>query len=253
MVQLNDFDLNRNLVIKKHWGENVMGVTTLGLKKQENEDVLGFFKNEVSEDIRLCIADGHWGSEMSKLLVDEWLNKSLAFPESRDSAITATKNIELSHFEKFGKSEMNSNTDLTPEASFTAIEINKKGKLTIVSYGDCRLLVFRQGKVIYRLKTIPTWLGAFSYLGMRNRLSVAQALIFDSFDLQRDDLVLLYTDGVDECVYETPTLGENDFLDAVQVQSLEGIADELMAKVFSHGAEDNASLIIYRAQSSFVI
>ena len=142
---------------------------------------------------------------------------------------------------------MDPEKDFTPETSLLAVEIDSKNQLTILSYGDCRLMVSRKEKIVFQLKTIKTWLGAFSFLGLRNRLSVNKAIIFKRITCKTNDLVWLFTDGIDECVYEKPTIS---FIWLAKTGSnhsnVKMIIKKVVEEVKRFGAEDNASIAIIK-------
>ena len=221
--------------------------TSLGLVKKTNEDQIGYTipKNKPNT-VRICVADGHWGSTASKKIIKFWLNENLNFPINRESAITTTQHIEKKLFKSFGKENMNEQTDLTPEGAFTVCEINKLNQLTVVSYGDCRLLIANKQRIKYQLLTQSTWLGAFSSLGLRNRIPVEKALVFETYQLQLEDYLLLFTDGVDECVYNKPTIKPEQLAQLTKKVEPETIFDSIFKQVFLYGAEDNVSLGIFK-------
>ena len=163
--------------------ENLFLGTSCGLKKKINEDFVGFIINNNEKKIRLLIADGHWGNEAAKIITRYWLNKKLIFPTSRLEAIKLVEKIEVKLFDEFGKQNMNSQKDFTPEASFIACELNSQNELKIISYGDCRAAIFNHGQKSWQIPTQATWLGAFSYLNLRNRLPVAEELFFQTLQM----------------------------------------------------------------------
>lgn len=227
---------------------NVVSISTEGLKKKENEDSLGIMTEDNSGILRFCIADGHWGDGASSLVCNLLLDTNRSFPETREAAVSEMQAIESRLFTEFGSSTMNPDTDFTPETSVLWGELNSQTKeITLVSYGDCRMLASRNAQVFFKLETKPTWLGAFSHLGIRNRLSVSTGVVFNKLMVQKNDLLFIYTDGVDECIYMKPTIHMDNFIASLQTSEPEHIAEQLMSKVFEHGAEDNASLIIIKA------
>lgn len=220
----------------------VMG-TTAGLVKQNNEDSIGCFINK--DFIRICIADGHWGDDASRLIVNHWLKNKVIFPNSLIAATRETKTIENKLFNIFGKPRMDPNKDFTPEASFIAIEIIGD-KLSIVSYGDCRLLIANNGVNKFHLEGNSTWLGTFSHLHLRKRLSVNQATIFFKMQCGKDDILFIFTDGVDQCIYEKNTISFDFISSQSKKIDLAVTFDKLISEVFTNGAQDNASLGIFR-------
>ena len=226
---------------KKVIDDSLVIGTTCGLVKNSNEDTVGSLVS--TENTRICIADGHWGDGAAAMIRNFWMKTDLAFPNTRQSAIRATEDCERELFQKFGKQDMDADRDFTPEAAFVAVEYDHN-ILRMVSYGDCRLLVVRNQQLFYELETRATWLGAFSHLGLRQRLAVTDAVIYKEIPLAKDDLVLLFTDGVDECIYETPTISNERILELVGDNNSAELFDALMSEVFSYGAEDNAALVI---------
>ena len=140
---------------------------------------------------------------------------------------------------------MDPNKDFTPEASFIAIEIIRN-KISIVSYGDCRLLIANNGVTKFHLKSKSTWLGVFSRLQLRKRLSIDQAINFRQMQLVRGDFIFLFTDGVDQCIYEKDTISFDYISEQSSNTNLLNIFDKIVGEVFAHGAQDNASLAIFK-------
>lgn len=231
------------LVNKVMFSPNLVIGTTIGLVKQHNEDTVGCVLNK--DLIRICIVDGHWGSETGRFIVKHWLKSEVAFPNSSTEAIRETKRIEKELFRMFGKTQMDPNKDFTPEASFIAVEIIKK-RISIVNYGDCRLLVVNNGTMKFNLEVSDTWLGAFSHLQLRKRLPVDRATKFKKTQLIKGDFVFLFTDGIDQCVYEKNTISFDFISSQSKLNDLSKIFDKLIGEVFANGAQDNASLVIFR-------
>lgn len=225
--------------------------STNGLKKKVNEDFVEVTK--VGDTTRVALADGHWGPEAAQIATE----LASEAPEPANESLIAE--IENALYEEFGQETMDENDDLTPETSLLVFEIDRGQKLNLANYGDCRLLIIRQNKLLYQMETQPTWLGAFSKLGLRHRLPVAEATLSKTLDLQKGDLILAFTDGVDECVYQVPTLSVQDLIEATQANSApenesesetqlttSQIFTNIMTKVMIHGAEDNASLVVIK-------
>lgn len=218
--------------------------TTTGIVKDENEDVIGALVG--SKMLRVCIADGHWGKTASQRICDACLNPDVLIPSSEAEASKFVSSLENELFEAFGSANMDETKDFTPEASFIVLEVDKDS-LHITAYGDCRMLVIRNKRIVFQLETKETWLGAFSRLGLRKRQPANEATIFKNIHVIRGDTVLLFTDGVDQCVYEKPTISFKHIATMVD-PPLNTICDRLFREVFKHGAEDNASLGIIRIQ-----
>lgn len=217
--------------------------TTIGLIKKENEDTVGCLTG--NNFTRICIADGHWGNFTSRRAIDFWIKKVKMFPSSLQEAIEQSKNLEKEIFDLFGKENMDPEKDFTPEAAFIAIEINES-KLSIINYGDCRLMIVdTMGNIKFNLETQETWIGAFSYLGLRKRLPTHSATKYTHLELQEDDIVMLFTDGVDQCIYEKDTISLSFIAKNTKRKTIQEIFDTTMKEVFKNGAEDNASLAIY--------
>ena len=218
--------------------------STCGLKKDLNEDRIAVVSNSGTH--RVIIADGHWGDEAADIIARFWLEQE-SIPTSQKEALKLTTILEKQLFDRFGQPDMDPETFRTPEASFLLFEV-VENRLRIIAYGDCRLLIAREGKVSYQYTTTPTWLGAFSHVGLRDRLSLVDALYYEEVRLEAGDTVIAFTDGVDECVYEVPTLSPEWI--AQQTLTAPKISQQfqvIMDAVHQHGAEDNASLAVYRA------
>lgn len=231
-------------VNKIHSSPKLILATTKGLVKKVNEDSMGVLN--VNDRLRLCVCDGHWGLVAANLAKDMVLDLP-HFPNNLQEAINVTQSIQTLLWKKLGKVRMNPKSDFTPETSLLAIEIDSARRLHILSYGDSRLMVSRNEKIKFKLKTQKTWLGAFSFLGLRSRLSVNIATQFKRLECRTDDLIWLFTDGVDECRYEQPTISHKWLYKlGAEDNSLETIVLKIFEKVERFGAEDNASIAIVR-------
>lgn len=219
--------------------QNLAYHISIGLKKKVQEDVL--FVDE-KQDL-FVIADGHWGKEAAEIAV-QFISQNPEF-QTKENAIEFIKKIELELFQKFGKEEMDKDVDTPPETSILAARIISD-TLHLLSYGDCYSYLVRSGEIISLNSQKPTWLGAFSYLGLRNRQSVEQSLEFKEIEIQKGDILLLMTDGITECVYETPTISEEDILKVIQEKTnSKQIVRELVEKAYECGGEDNIAVISY--------
>ena len=49
---------------------NFIMASAIGLKKEINEDVVGYYIN--NEATRICISDGHWGEEASSIIAKHY-------------------------------------------------------------------------------------------------------------------------------------------------------------------------------------
>ena len=88
---------------------NLIAVTTTGLKKNVNEDSIGILITK--KYTRFSIADGHWGKEASRIIVNYWLNKKIKFPDNSEETKLEIKKIEEKLYKKFGKPNMNEDND----------------------------------------------------------------------------------------------------------------------------------------------
>jgi len=233
----------KGLIEKVKLASNLVVGTTVGLVKDMNEDKVGCVLENNS--LRICIADGHWGEAAAKIIVKHWMKEEVAFPVNRKEAVLEVIKIEQKLFKLFGKTNMDPNSDFTPEASFIVIQIVDKS-LKIISYGDCRLLITNEEKVKTKLITKETWLGAFSQLGLRNRVSVHDGLVFEEITLLENDSVLIFTDGIDQCVYEQDTLNDEFLANLTNEKIAENTFDNIFNAVFAAGAEDNGSLVVLK-------
>lgn len=229
-------------IIFKIYQDKIAIASTTGLQKMINEDAVGFKMTDTRTLV--CLCDGHWGDFAAKFVQNKILSKP--FPKSKKEAVWDLKIIENQLWEKFGTENMDQNKDLTPETSLVAVE-KIENIISIMSYGDCRLIVCRKGQQIFKLKTIPTWLGAFSFLRLRNRISIEKALIFKKIICQPGDIVMLFSDGVDECKYEVKTISTHWLANQTKESiKLRKIALNIFKAIEQIGAEDNASLAILR-------
>jgi serine/threonine protein phosphatase PrpC len=175
--------------------------------------------------------------------ISYWLATTTSFPCERESAIKAIRTLQSALYDTYGSAHMDETSDFTPETSLIAVELDGH-HVRIVSYGDCRLLIARHGIPRFTLDTHETWLGAFSHLGLRQRIPVEQATIFAEQQLGSGDRLCLYTDGVDECVYNTPTISIDTLATLTDTADSEDALKTILSRVFKCGAEDNATLAI---------
>lgn len=215
--------------------------TTTGLKKDVNEDQSSVAV--IADAIRFCVADGHWGAAAAERCVAFWTSEALTFPHIRENAVKLTLELEQLLYAEFGTQDMDENRDFTPEAAFIAGEISGD-KITLVSYGDCRAMLIRSRQILYSVQESQTWLGAFSHLGLRNRQAVTEGLVFDVITRETGDTFCVFTDGIDECVYETPTLSRESIAELISDKPIEQSIQSLMEAVDAAGAEDNATVLI---------
>jgi serine/threonine protein phosphatase PrpC len=207
--------------------ESLTTFTTCGLVKSVNEDIVAIRHLRKNQAV-VCICDGHWGKKAA-----QFANRTFIadFPSSRPQAVRILSHIQLQLFRQ------NHTSRRPSETSVLAVKVDpKRNSLLYVSYGDCRLLHVRTSQVLFQLPTFPTWLGPLSHTGARNRIPVQQAAVFGSLQFFSGDRIMLFTDGIDECVYETPTLSASWLAGRS--------ASEIISEVTAHGAQDNASLVI---------
>lgn len=216
--------------------------STMTGAKVRNEDAVSLRIQGIA--MRVCVADGHWGSGAAKRAAIFW-SKLPNFPINQKDSIFFVSKLEDILFKAYGKIDMDEDQDLTPESAFVALEL-VNNSLRFVSYGDCRIMVVRNRQVVVRNQPKQTWIGAFSHLGLRKRLPLSKALEFQQHQLKCGDTILVFSDGVDECVYGVPTMNDEFFLKAIDRRDLQAIREAIISAVIEHGAEDNASLVIVR-------
>ncbi len=221
--------------------DSIAYISLPGLVKPTNEDRLEYWTQDHA--MGACIADGHWGEEAAQQAVSFW--KDNGVPDSREMAIQKTSELERKLYASFGKPIMDQEADLTPETAFIGINISGN-RLDIASYGDCRLLVVSNARIKYSLEQKSTWLGAFSHLGLRGRMAVKDGLVYESVPLDEEDYVIMFTDGLDECIYERPTIRHEVIAESFKLVRPKKILESLVSLAFSYGAEDNISALIYK-------
>jgi len=221
--------------------DNVVYISLPGLVKPTNEDRLEYWTQD--HGMSACIADGHWGDEAAQHAVSFW--KDAGIPDSKEMAIQKTSELERELYTSFGKPVMDQEIDLTPETAFVGINISED-RLDIASYGDCRLLVVNGAAIKYSLEQKSTWLGAFSHLGLRSRMAVKDGLVYERLPLDKEDYVIMFTDGLDECIYERPTISHEEIAESFRLVQPKKILEDLVSLAFSYGAEDNISALIYK-------
>lgn len=208
-----------------------LGITA-GLKKTFNEDRIGVLS--YNNKLRGCICDGHWGDQAAQMTYDFFLSEYQDFPVTQEQAIRTTKELEVSIFNTCGNLDLNGVTDTTPETSFVAFEISEE-RIRMVMGGDCRFLILsKTGSCFFRGPSLASWIGSFSYLGLRNRVPVEQGTYFFDLPISEGDTVLFFSDGIDECIYEKSTISVEHL--CVLAQSHENIRqniDQIFEEVFS--------------------
>ncbi len=219
-------------------------VTDPGLVKRVNEDGVGF--TDEFHSARFIVADGHWGDDAARAVLEHWLAVE-KFPRSRDEAIVQTKLVEDALYKKWGSLNMDASKDFTPEAAFVAADLFDDGELRLASYGDCRAMVVRGGDIIFSLEQNSTWLGVFSSLGLRGRSSVEDTVQYSRMKLRQGDTLLLFSDGIDECIYGKPTISMEDLAwHTACSKSLANLKKRILDIVIEKGAEDNYSLVLVK-------
>jgi len=63
--------------------------------------------------------------------------------------------------------------------------------------------------------------------------------------LAENDCIFLFTDGIDQCIYEKDTISFEKIA-MLSKTNVKDIFDELFKEVFDYGAEDNASLAVFK-------
>lgn len=223
--------------------------TTTWLKKIINEDRIKVIKGEGF--LRWCLCDGHWGSEAAERVLTEILSPSFIFPKSREEALFKIKVIEESLFLSYGSYKLNGVDDTTPETAFVAFELSGS-TIRIFSYWDCRL--FLLGKMSsFHLPTISSWIGSFSYLWLRSRIPVTEWVFFTEIKVNDGDIILFFSDGVDECIYEKTTLTFPEICNIVTSHdSHRESITTLMSQIYHYWAEDNASIWVLRVMNQYL-
>ncbi|HYH74549.1 MAG TPA: SpoIIE family protein phosphatase [Candidatus Saccharimonadales bacterium] len=219
-----------------------------GLSPHSNEDAIKVHID--NSGIRACMADGHWGDAAARKAVDFMLDA--AVPSARREAIAIVGELEEQVYRELGRGTMrDTSADRTPEAAVTSIAV-RGDVLHVASYGDCGLLVARNQQVHYAMPQSATWLGCYSYLGLRARMPIREALVYEEIPLQAGDSVLLYTDGLTEWAHNeelmiTPQgLAYNMFGSAAEMterlarlaltQGVAGTEDDCSVFAYTHGA-----------------
>lgn len=199
--------------------------------------------------VRICISDGHWGDEAAKTIADYWINREVPFPTSKHQALRAVRQIEQDLFSRTGRLRMDPDKDRPPEASFVAVELGRQ-VLRIISYGDCRLAVARfaneMTRPYYRHTELASWLGAFSMLGLRDRVSTRIGTDYRQLPVKAGDTIIAYSDGLDECIYETPTISVDEIMQQASTDTPKSAAASLVQLALDRGGEDNVSIAILR-------
>lgn len=217
--------------------------STKWLKKSLNEDTI--WALNCKNKFIACICDWHWWDEASNIVKKFILSKKNKFPNNEKQWVVYLKKVEKIIFKKYWKNNLNWVTDITPETSLIWIEINQN-RLKILSYWDCRWFIINKDSII-EIQKNNSWLWSFSYLWLRNRLPVLDNIYFKKFNLEKWDIIILFTDWVDECVYEKPTISIENIL-KISYQSITNkkIIKSIFNEVFENWAEDNASFMILK-------
>jgi hypothetical protein len=197
-------DISKNI-----WNFNISWAftTTTWLKKEINEDRI--FLRQIDNKIYACICDWHWWDEASNIVNNFFISGKEKFPQNKAESILISKKIEKLIFQQCWNNNLNWIHDITPETSFIAIEIDKKN-INIISYWDCRGFILNNKKTRIKIKQINSWIWSFSYLGLRNRLAIEENTFFKQVKIRKNDTIILFSDWIDECIYETPTISINE-------------------------------------------
>lgn len=224
-------------------GEDLQLFNSLGLVKKVNEDYVLVVRQK--DSLLFIIVDGHWGFESSEIIL-ELIKKGLpTILDSREVAVELFQRFEKKIFEEMGFKGMDQEKDLTSESS-VAIVIIEDDELIAVGYGDCRVHLINE-EITSLVKPKETWLGAFSHLGLRNRTSVERSLDFTKTVIKPGDILLLSTDGLQECIYEKMTISDQRILEiSIRNSDLEGFCNGLAVESVKYGAEDNMAYIGYK-------
>jgi serine/threonine protein phosphatase PrpC len=210
-----------------------------------NEDAIRAVHD--SDGIRACIADGHWGDDAARQAVAFFTGA--AAPASRQEAIAVAGQFEEQVYRQFGWGDMQDiKVHRTPEAAVTSIAISDS-VLSIASYGDCGLLVARNQRVHYQMPQVASWLGCYSYLGLRERLPVSEAVVYKEVPLEQGDSVLLYTDGLSEWAHNEQPMITPEGLAYNMFGSAADIATRLARMALTQGSagtEDDCTLFVYQ-------
>jgi serine phosphatase RsbU (regulator of sigma subunit) len=135
-------------------------------------------------------------------------------------------------------------------AAYGYFDLNEN-KLTFARAGHCPLVLLRNSA--YK-EIKPSGLG----LGLSDGINFNQSLEEFSIELEEDDTIVLYTDGVTESKNERlDDFGEKQFLNVLQTNeklSLEKLSNKIIQEisVFSSGHEqyDDITLVIFRWQKN---
>lgn len=204
--------------------------------KDVNEDRIGHTVIDDSEVI--CIADAHWGIGAAELVCRAFLEDIRAMPRDRDDALRIAADIEGNIYKDY------SEESLSTEAAFITLFFNSHDNtITIAAYGDCRCMIIHPDGTFTTTRTTATWLGVNSRLRLRNRLSAREALVWEQLKVSAGDKVIVFSDGIDECIYEQPTISYKELANiCVQSETPPELAKTIFEKVTFFGAEDDASL-----------
>lgn len=218
--------------------------TTAWLIKHLNEDRIWYILNE--NMFRACLCDGHWWTEAAEITYETLLSDDIHFPKNKEESILLLKWIEQIIYWKHGDPLLTwEDWEKTPESSIISFEISHK-ILRLITYGDCRFFILR-GDYTFQTPMIQSWIWSFSYLKLRNRLTVENWAFYWEFNISPWDIILMFSDGIDECVYEKPTIPISKICEtARQTLSIEEKINILLNEVYENGAEDNASIGIFR-------
>jgi serine/threonine protein phosphatase PrpC len=228
------------------FGDLAIG-TCRGRIKRTNEDYIGYVRlSQEKQRVRLCICDGHWGGQAAQIIADYWLKPRKHFPQNKPEAISAVQGLQT-HIKKLTPCH----PEGPPEAAFIAAELGER-VLRMVSFGDCRSLVARQegcnSHQVYHHTGLATWLGALTFSGHARRLPVERATQFRRLELEPRDVVILYTDGLDECIYETPTIATKTIAHTALLDAPGVATGNLLKLALEKGGEDNVSVAVLQVR-----
>ena len=209
-------------------------------KLHPNEDAL-----LVHEDARhtlVCVADAHFGREASERLLERLAQELVPVPENPEQLDAVLRRLAA---EK-------RRDDLASETTLTILVLDRMFRQAFgVSFGDSSVVVARPGEIPQRENRQTS-----SYVtpARPRTLSPGDADHF-AFSPAAGDLVLVFTDGIDECCYRDP---DRSISPEVLRELLERVGSEpecvcreltdlALLGVDGHpGGQDNVALVVTR-------
>jgi protein phosphatase len=202
-----------------------------------------------TKGIALCMADGISSSdvsqEASKVCVQSFLEDYYCTSEAWSVKNAATKVISATNSWLFAKNKENKyhyEKDSGFVCTFSSL-ILKSTTAHIFNIGDTRIYRLRGNELTQLTTDHRTWISKDkSYLARAMGIDSVINTDYDALTLEKDDIFLLMTDGVYECIQEQYLI---DTLRSCE-ENYNDIAKEIITTALENNSDDNLTLQIVK-------